>query len=277
MKIISLVSPSFRSPWGIIWYNLCLKEDTNENPLNLKVGLRSTCKDKCGSNWNPSVHVVQQHHVKITSTLRTNGWCFNIAQFYSLSFLSHFGLHNSPCQIWFECVLGTVALDLNFHLFCFNTLWDIGHITCGIPQGSVLGPVLYSLHTSDMPNTITLGTTYRYADDTTIYCTGKSIDVVTEKLNKANELYLWCPNNLLTPHPSKCGAVIMSRGVFQGSINSFTIGTNKVKWVSKTHLLGVNLDNKLDWSKHVLEVRKSFVALPTKTCSNGFISLGQLP
>ena len=101
--------------------------------------------------------------------------------------------------------------------------------------------------------------------------------VVTEKLNKANELYLWCPNNLLTPHPSKCGAVIMPRGVFQGSINSFTIGTNKEKWVSKTHLLGVNLDNKLDWSKHVLEVRKSFAALPTKTCSNGFISLGQLP
>ena len=43
-----------------------------------------------------------------------------------------------------------------------------------------------------------------------------------------------------------------------GSYN-ITIGAHNVKWVSHTRLLGVNLDNKLDWSKHVLGVRKSFV------------------
>ena len=50
--------------------------------------------------------------------------------------------------------------------------------------------ILFSLLTSDMPNAITSGTTYMFADDTTIYCIGKSIDEVTMKLNNAlNELY----------------------------------------------------------------------------------------
>ena len=79
------------------------------------------------------------------------------------------------------------------------------------------------------------------------------------KLNNAlNELYLWCLNNSLTPHPSKCEAMIM-HGIFHGPLNALTIGTNSVKWVTRTCLLGVNIDNKLDWSKHILEVRKSFV------------------
>ena len=168
---------------------------------------------------------------------------------------NHFGIHD-PLLSWITNYLKDRSQFVNTN----GNQSDIARVTCGIPQGSVLGPILYSLYTSDMPNAITSGTTYMYADDTTIYCTGKSIDVVTERLNKAlNELYLWCLNNSLTPHPSKCEAMIMSRGVFQGPLNSLTIGAHNVKWVSQTRLLGVNLDNKLDWSKHVLGVRKSFV------------------
>ena len=168
---------------------------------------------------------------------------------------NHFGIHD-PLLSWITNYLKDRSQFVNIN----GNQSGIARVTCGIPQGSVLGPILYSLYTSDMPNAITSGTTHMYADDTTIYCTGKSIDVVTENLNKAlNELYLWCLNNSLTPHPSKCEAMIMSRGVFQGPLNSLTIGAHNVKWVSHTRLLGINLDNKLDWSKHVLGVRKSFV------------------
>ena len=61
-----------------------------------------------------------------------------------------------------------------------------------------------------MPNTVTSGTVYMYADDTTVYCVGNTIDQVTTLLNNAlEELSEWCLLNTLTPHPMKCKAMIL--------------------------------------------------------------------
>ena len=65
-----------------------------------------------------------------------------------------------------------------------------------LPQGSVLGPILFALYTSDLPKAVNTATTFLYADDTTMYCVGESVDQVTITLNKAlEELALWCKHN----------------------------------------------------------------------------------
>jgi hypothetical protein len=69
---------------------------------------------------------------------------------------------------------------------------DLNIVKSGIPQISVLGPTLFSLYTSDLPDAVTTGTIYMYADDTTLYCIGDSIDTVTTELNKTlEELEHW--------------------------------------------------------------------------------------
>lgn len=66
----------------------------------------------------------------------------------------------------------------------------------GVPQGSVLGPTLFVLYTSDLVGSVQSGTVHMYADDTTIYCIGKSIDEVAAALNQSlTELYAWFVRN----------------------------------------------------------------------------------
>jgi len=63
------------------------------------------------------------------------------------------------------------------------------NVTCGIPQGSVLGPCLFSLYTNAMPEAVTSGNLYLYANDTTVYCIGSTVDEACNLLNNAlNEL-----------------------------------------------------------------------------------------
>ena len=61
-----------------------------------------------------------------------------------------------------------------------------------------------------------------YADDTTLYCTGKSVDDVSTSLNEAlDELHSWCTTTMLTPHPVKCEAMLLHW--FSGSPGSLVL------------------------------------------------------
>lgn len=55
---------------------------------------------------------------------------------------------------------------------------DTSSIKFGVPQGSILGPKLFSLYVNDFPDFITSGELYMFADDTTIFIVGDNIDTM---------------------------------------------------------------------------------------------------
>ena len=89
----------------------------------------------------------------------------------------------------------------------------------GAPQGSLLGPKLFSLHVSDLPLAIMQVEIYLFADDTTVYCTGRILESVIDKLSSImDEIHSWCIRNKLKVHPGKCEAMLMMRSSFIGPV-----------------------------------------------------------
>ena len=67
---------------------------------------------------------------------------------------------------------------------------DLLSVSMGIPQGSVLGPTLFTLFTNDLLSFARSGSLYMFADDTTVFCIGDTADKAIAELNRAlQEVY----------------------------------------------------------------------------------------
>ena len=77
-------------------------------------------------------------------------------------------------------------------------------IICGIPQGSILGPLLFLLYINDMPDILEKTTPGLYADDTQIFSSSHDYDTLVENLNMdlAN-IQKWLAKNKLKSHAKK--------------------------------------------------------------------------
>ena len=127
---------------------------------------------------------------------------------------------------------------------------NLDEVKYGVPQGSLLGPRLYTIYVNDLPNAITLGDAFMYADDTTLYCVGKNFDQVCLQLNSILEhLLLWSTMNKLCIHPIKSEVMILGKTTFTGPAPPMYFGNNFINVVSHTTCLGLVIDNRLTWER----------------------------
>ncbi len=131
-------------------------------------------------------------------------------------------------------------------------------MSCGVPQGSVLGPLLFIIYTNDLPNCLKRMKCILFADDTTLYSSASTLNELYKYLNEdLATLADWFKANKLSLNVSKTVYMIFNLPhTIHGSQNhELKLGTEIIKQVDHTKFLGLHLDNELKWMYHIRHVK----------------------
>ena len=167
--------------------------------------------------------------------------------------LDHYGVRGVPLQ-WFDSYLS----DRKQYVSVNGSTSDELTITHGVPQGSVLGPLLFLLFINDLPSVSKVLMFYLFADDTNIYFESDDLVHMQKLVNRElRKVRKWLEANRLALNIDKTYFII-----FHSPQHKLTdhvvlkIGNKKIKQESYVRFLGVLLNSNLSWNFHLSELSK---------------------
>ena len=127
-------------------------------------------------------------------------------------------------------------------------------VLSGVPQGSVLGPVLFIIYVNDIPRLQGVSVKL-FADDTKLYTVLHDDSISSVDLQKClDEIYEWSTEWQLKLAPAKCTVMRIQSGHSSNYSPSYHIGINNLPVVTSCTDLGVSYDNRLSYSPHISKI-----------------------
>ena len=159
--------------------------------------------------------------------------------------LSHYGIRRKTLE-WFRSYLTNRKQFVSIN----GSNSDYNHITCGVPQGSLLGPLLFILNINDFQNSSNVLSFISFANDPSIFFSHKHPDILLNTVN--NELkciHEWICCNKLSLNVQRTQSMLLSNSISTLPGNLSLLNTS-IDLVESTTFLGLFIDNKLSWIKH---------------------------
>ena len=150
---------------------------------------------------------------------------------------------------WFQSYLSEREQYVEYN----NVYSDKDRIICGVPQGSILGPLLFLLYINDLCNVSKKLFSLLFADDSNMFLSGKDPDDLIRTMNEEMVKVIdWLQINRLSLNLNKTHFILFRRKRVRISLSTDLIINNvKIDMIERTKFLGVMIDQNLSFQSHI--------------------------
>ena len=129
-------------------------------------------------------------------------------------------------------------------------------ISCGVPQGSILGPLFFLIYINDINNVSAALNLILFADDTSVFMSHKDLDYLAHTLNlELNKLSIWFKANKLSLNLKKTKYIVFRPSQRRINCNIvISIDDQHIDRAKETVFLGVILDENLNWKSQISHI-----------------------
>ena len=228
--------------------------DSNNSLFESQYGFRPgmSCEHALLNAQNKILHSLGNKKISLLLLLDYSKAFDVIEHTIMMKKLKHYGI-NGVALKWFESYLSGRQQFVTIE----GTDSRPKDIQYGVPQGSILGPLLFIIYINDLPNISNLADFILYADDANIVITGYSEEEIQCKVDQLSLLLMkWVDSNGLALNLKKTHFMLFSNHRSSAHSNiQVSIGGVQINRVTEARFLGVIIDEKLTWSKHVNAVK----------------------